>query len=170
MLRSTREIIGYKLVSRNGDAGKCKDLLFDDRWWTVRHMVADTGAWFVGKQLLIPPILIDRPDWRSRTIFLDISRKQLEDLPAPEADEPVSREKEEEIFRFFGHPGYWYGDDLWGLTAHPTPMPPAAPPVEPEDEEPVNIEYEARLYDFYGRPFEKNIDKKLQQAIANPFI
>jgi hypothetical protein len=42
-----------------------------------------------------------------------------------------------------------------------------SPEFDPE--QPVNIEYETRLYDYYGRPFEKNITKKLQEMIANPF-
>jgi hypothetical protein len=35
---------------------------------------------------------------------------------------------------------------------------------------PVNQEIETQLYDYYGRPFEKTIDKNIQQHIANPFV
>ncbi len=42
-----------------------------------------------------------------------------------------------------------------------------SPEFDPE--KPVNIGDETRLYDYYGRPFEKNITKKLQAMIANPF-
>jgi len=48
MLRSTEKLLGYGLFAKNEDVGKCKDLLFDDRWWTIRYMVADTGNWFPG--------------------------------------------------------------------------------------------------------------------------
>ncbi len=50
MLRSINEIIGYTFFAKEDDVGKCKDLLFDDQLWTVRHMVADTGGWLVGKK------------------------------------------------------------------------------------------------------------------------
>ncbi len=272
MLKSINEIIGYTLFSKGDDVGKCKDLLFDDQLWTVRHMVADTGGWLVGKKVLVSPVMVQKTDWQMQSIFLDITREQLEKCPSLLEDEPVSREHERKIFQFLNCPYYWVDNGLWGHAAYPAVMtrvpeesaqkadekileePQAqdgeenhlrsykevkgynietsdgnighvddfiledktwalryvvvdtrnwlpggkkillslnwvkkviwelsllfldirkeqvenSPEFDPE--QPVNIEYETRLYDYYGRPFEKNITKKLQEMIANPFI
>lgn len=43
MLISVNEIAGYSLDAEDGNIGKCRDFLFDDKFWTVRYMVVDTG-------------------------------------------------------------------------------------------------------------------------------
>ncbi|HCY87133.1 MAG TPA: hypothetical protein DHV36_18515 [Desulfobacteraceae bacterium] len=270
MLRSANELIGYGLHAEEKEFGTCQDLLFDDRWWTIRHLVANTGKWLMGKMVLVSPMMIRKPDWKTRNILLNITTDQLENCPAPSEDEPVSREHERKMSKHFGYPLYWAGTGLWGPVTHPGALSPAeqVPPeaVEAQEqtdgdedsqnhlrsvkevmgydiqardghighvedfilddvtwalrhvvvdtrnwlpggkkvilsldwakavswakanfkidlakdeikngpefdpEKPVNAEYETRLYDYYGRPFEKTIDKNIQQHIANPFV
>ncbi|WP_022666996.1 PRC-barrel domain-containing protein [Desulfospira joergensenii] len=270
MLRSVNQMIGYRLNATDDELGKCRDLLFDDRWWTIRHLLADTGTWMSGKQVLISPMMILKPDWESRKIFLKVPKKTVENCPVSSADEPVSREYEKKMALYYGYPGYWAGESLWGPAASPAALEQIASqvaekkaktkPEETEDpeesnhlrsfdevkgyrihaadgsighvddfivddetwalrhvvvdtgnwlpgrrvllsldwakdvdwdeqsltmdltkdeiknspefdpEKPVNKEYETRLYDFYGRPVEHNINKRIQQQIANPFI
>ena len=43
-----------------------------------------------------------------------LTRKQIEDSPAIESHKPVSRQYEEEYYRYYGWPYYWQGDGLWG--------------------------------------------------------
>ncbi|MBU0995924.1 MAG: PRC-barrel domain-containing protein [Proteobacteria bacterium] len=272
MLRRINEIIGYTLFAKENEVGKCKDLLFDDQLWTVRHMVADTGGWLVGQKVLVSPVMVQKTDWQMQSIFLDITREQLEKCPFLLEDEPVSREHERKMFQYIDHPYYWLNDGLWDHSEYPavrTHVPEESAQKADEEilkeieepdreenhlrsykevkgykieasdgnighvedfiledktwalryvvvdtrnwlpggkkvllslnwvkkvnwelstlfldiskeqaenspefdpEQPVNIEYETRLYDYYGRPFEKNITKKLQKMIANPFI
>jgi hypothetical protein len=119
MLRSVDEIIGYQLHADNQSFGNCGDILFDDQWWTIRHIIANTGIWLIGKKILVSPIMIDKPDWSTRSLFLNISKEALENCPAPSTDEPVSREHEKKIYRYFGYPYYWTGSGLWGTAAYP---------------------------------------------------
>ena len=69
MLRSTNELIGYRLHATDDVLGKCRDLLFDDRWWTIRHILVDTGTWMTGRSVLLSPAMILKPDWESKTSF-----------------------------------------------------------------------------------------------------
>lgn len=119
MLRSSKEIIGYPITAQNGDIGRCKDFLFDDVAWTVRYMVADTGRWIPGRKVLVSPMSLDKPDWGSKRIPVKLTKKQVEDAPALEIDEPVSRQHEGELLRYYGYPYYWIGDGLWGMAASP---------------------------------------------------
>lgn len=271
MLRSANKLTGYRLHATDETLGKCRDLFFDDRWWTIRHLLANTGSWMTGRMVLVSPLMILKPDWESKNIYLNVSKEAVENCPAPSEDEPVSREHEKKMALYYGYPNYWSGEGLWG----PAPTPAAAeliaiqartrekeeiteetepleetnhlrslkevigygigapdgeighvddlilddetwalrhavvdtrnwlpggrkvlisldwidavswskrtftttlskdlikksPEFDPEI--PVNAEYETRLYDFYGRPVERNINKRIQQQIANPFV
>lgn len=120
MLRSANEITGYRLYTKDDDdVGTCKDFLFDDRWWTIRHMLAETGGWLIGKQVLISPMMITRPDWKTRSIFLNVSKDKIENCPLPFEDEPVSREHERKISMHYAFPQYWNASGLWGTATYP---------------------------------------------------
>ena len=119
MLRSSKEITGYPITARDGDIGRCKDFLFDDVNWTIRYMVADTGKWIPGRKVLISPISLQKPDWSSKRMPVELTRKQVEDAPALQADEPVSRQYETELLQYYNYPYYWVGEGLWGVA--PTP-------------------------------------------------
>src|SRR6185369_7935304 len=48
--------------------------------------------------------------------------------PAVESHKPVSRQYEEEYYRYFGWPYYWQGDGLWGMSGFPIlELPPKTP-------------------------------------------
>ena len=53
MLSKAGTLTGYKLDSLDGEIGKVKEFYFDDRHWTIRYLVADTGNWLRGRQVLI---------------------------------------------------------------------------------------------------------------------
>jgi stress response protein YsnF len=122
MLKSINEIIGYTFFAKEDDVGKCKDLLFDDQLWTVRHMVADTGGWLVDKKVLVSPVMIQKTDWQTQRIFLDITKEKLEKCPSLLEDEPVSREHERKMAQVLNYPYYWADDGLWGHAAYPAVM------------------------------------------------
>ena len=55
MLHKTKTLEGYKLDSLDGEIGHVQGFYFDDRHWTIRYLVADTGNWLPGRQVLISP-------------------------------------------------------------------------------------------------------------------
>ena len=59
MMQSIKDLKGYVLRATDGEIGRCKDFLFDDRHWTIRYMVADTHKWLPGRKVLISPISLD---------------------------------------------------------------------------------------------------------------
>ena len=68
MLRKMGELKGFAIVARaigarDGDIGEANDVIFDDKNWTVRHLVADTNRWLPGRKVLISPIVVDQGDW-----------------------------------------------------------------------------------------------------------
>ena len=55
MLQSIKQLHGNKLGASDGDIGHVKDFYFDDQSWVVRYLVADTGSWLPGRQVLLSP-------------------------------------------------------------------------------------------------------------------
>jgi hypothetical protein len=131
MLRSIKQLYGDKLGASDGEIGHVKDFYFDDQNWAIRYLVADTGLWLPGRQVLISPHSLGRLDQVEKVLRVNLTRKQIEDSPPIESHKPVSRQYEEEYYRYYGWPYYWQGDALWGMSGFPILELPAKPlPIE----------------------------------------
>lgn len=123
MLRSLNEITSYQLQGIDDEIGRCKDFLFDDRYWTVRYMVADTNKWLPGgRKVLISPISLGEPDWQAKRFPVLLTREGIENSPPLEEHKPVSQQYEIKLFDYYGYGYYWMGDGLWGTYTNPAPL------------------------------------------------
>jgi len=114
MLSNVKTLEGYKLHSLDGDLGKVREFYFDDHFWTVRYLIADTGNWLTGRQVLISPFAMEAVDKERKTIAIDLSQKQIKDSPSLSSDKPVSSQFEESYNGYYGWPMYWNGPFVWG--------------------------------------------------------
>lgn len=119
MLRSAKEITGFKLRSSDGEAGTIKDLYFDDDKWTIRYFVVDTGGWLSGRLVLISPHAITGADWAGEALEVNLTKQQIENSPGIDTAKPVSRQHETAISDYYGYPYHWSGPHLWGVSAYP---------------------------------------------------
>jgi hypothetical protein len=107
MLRSTNEMIGYRIDGTDDILGEVHDFYFDDRAWRFRYLVVDTGMWLPGRLVLIAPQAIGRPDWMARLLHVELTKQQVEDAPTAQRDLPVSRQHELDLARYYGWTPYW---------------------------------------------------------------
>lgn len=114
MLIKAKTLKGYKLDVIDGEIGKAKELYFDDFHWTVRYLLADTGNWLTGKQMLISPYVMDHANNLKENIDINLTKEQIENSPSLISDKPVSRQFENEYFSYYGWPSYWSGEFMWG--------------------------------------------------------
>jgi hypothetical protein len=129
MLQSIKQLHGNKLGALDGDIGQVKDFYFDDQNWVVRYLVADTGSWLPGRQVLLSPKAFGSIHRDGKILRVTLTRKKIEDSPAIETHKPVSRQHEEEYHRYYGWPAYWLGDGIWGMGGTSVlEMPPKALP------------------------------------------
>jgi hypothetical protein len=119
MLRSIKQLYGDKLGASDGEIGHVKDFYFDDQNWVVRYLVADTGSWLTGRKVLISPHACGSLDRAGKLVLVNLTRKQIEDSPPIESHKPLSRQYEEEYYRYYGWPYYWEGSGLWGMSGFP---------------------------------------------------
>ncbi len=107
-------------------------------------MVAETGGWLLGRQILISAAFLDPPDWEARRFPVRLSRQQIEDSPPLDSDAPVSRRYERTYYDFFATPYYWLGNGLWGNYPYPGMIAPPqiqqpTPPLTEDDPEGTHL-------------------------------
>ncbi len=116
MLRKIKTLKGYQLHAFDGKIGQVEEFYIDDHHWTVRYLVADTGHWLTGRQVLISPYALAGVNEEEQSITVELTKKQIEDSPSLDSDKPVSRQFEEQYYGFYGWPMYWGGPYMWGAT------------------------------------------------------
>jgi uncharacterized protein YrrD len=114
MLSKAKTLNGYKLDSLDGEIGHVKEFYFDDQYWTIRYLVADTGNWLTGRQVLISPYALNSIVRDKQRLVVDLTKAQIEKSPALETDKPVSRQFEENYYGYYDWPMYWNGPYAWG--------------------------------------------------------
>lgn len=114
MLFNTEILSSYKLNSFGGELGKAKEFYFDDQHWTIRYLVADTGNWLTGRQVLISPYALVEVNKEAEHIEINLTEEQIENSPSLEINKPVSRQFEQSYYGYYGWPTYWSGPAMWG--------------------------------------------------------
>ncbi len=133
MLRSMQEIFGYQIHALDGEIGKVEDFFFDDHQWILRYLVVDTGNWLPDKLVLVYAFALDRPDWVKHIFPVNMTKEAIQNSPPIDADKPVSRQKEIELFQYYAWDPYWMYPDPLGV-------PDFLPRETKEEEEPASIE------------------------------
>lgn len=118
MLHKIKSMKGYKLDSLDGEIGKVKEFYFDDRHWTIRYLIADSGDWLAERQVLLSPHALVAINDEMHSVSVNLTKKQIEDSPSLNSDKPVSRQFEEDYYGYYGWPAYWGGSFVWGANPY----------------------------------------------------
>jgi len=113
-LNKIKILKGYRLDSLDGEIGKVKEFYFDDTYWTIRYLVADSGNWLSDRQVLISPHALLTVNKEEQNIAINLTKKQIEDSPPLKSDKPVSQQYEKTYHMYYGWPMYWMGPYPWG--------------------------------------------------------
>lgn len=107
-LHNAHDLFGMRLHAKDGNIGHVDDFHFDDKTWTIRYMIANTGNWLLGRQVLLAPHVLRETDWWGNDgIRVDLKCQQIKDSPQLLGDTPISRRSERELHNYFGWPVYW---------------------------------------------------------------
>lgn len=122
MLISYRTLHGLELHATDGAIGQVKDCYFSDDRWTTRYLVIETGQWLSSRRVLIAPVALKSPDWSSGRLPVELTKKQVKESPNVDTAEPVSRQQEAELHRYYAWPVYWGGAGYAGAGVAGTPL------------------------------------------------
>lgn len=100
-------ILSFALQAKDGVIGSVSDLLCDDREWTIRWFIVDSGSWLPGRKVLLPPSCFHEVDNVRRVIPVSLTRDQIRSSPGVDTDRPVSRQAEAALYNHYGWPPYW---------------------------------------------------------------
>jgi hypothetical protein len=114
-LQSVHHLEHCTLHAVDGAIGTVEALYFDEVKWAVRYLLVDTKDWLMGRRVLISPVAVGEVRAEEQTIFIELTRAQIESSPAPETDQPVSRRYEEAYYRHYDWPAYWEEDRQSGV-------------------------------------------------------
>ena len=104
----------YAIAAKDGDLGTVKTFLFDDMSWKIRWLVADTGHWLPGRQVLIYPSVIGSADHQRRRLPVKITKAQIEASPDIQQDQPVTLQMQSELHSYYGLDPLWGGTGFYG--------------------------------------------------------
>jgi sporulation protein YlmC with PRC-barrel domain len=121
MQNTVSQLTGYSIGAKDGDIGSVDDVLFDDKLWTVRYVIADTAKWLPGRRVVISPIALGRVETDEKRLSVSLTKKQVENSPDVDSRN-FSREHETSYYDYYGWPYYWVGGDVWGAGTFPSDL------------------------------------------------
>lgn len=101
-LRSSREVMGYRIHALDGEIGYVEDFMLDEREWRVCYLSVDTRKWLPGKKILVSPAWIHEVSWASEGIVVDLPCDLIESAPEYDASKAVSRDYELALYKHYG--------------------------------------------------------------------
>jgi hypothetical protein len=140
-LQPEAKLVRCMLHAVDGEIGMVEALYFDDMNWVVRYLLVDSGDWLAGRRVLISPVAVGEVREDEKLIFIELTRRQVENSPPLDATQTVSRDYETAYYRHYDWPVYWEDDRCR------VPRSTAAPQTQPSAGEAVNSRYqESRLH------------------------
>jgi uncharacterized protein YrrD len=112
MKRKIKSLIGFTIGCTDGEIGKVTELYFDDKTWTIRYLIVETGSWLFGRKILLSTEALLKPDWVNQIFPVNLTMEQIKDSPEIDTDKPVSRQHEMELYNYYPWTNYW-GSGLW---------------------------------------------------------
>ena len=136
MLHSFSSIKNHHLAASNGEIGHVRDIYFDSHEWTVRYLVVRTGAWLLGKEVLIPARALGLINVEEASIHVNLTLEKIKDAPDSDTARPVSRQEDIVFHEYYGFPS---GVEPWVALHTPTMTAFGTAPVEQSEPEPANL-------------------------------
>ena len=107
IILSCKNMLGFRLNTRDGESGSFDDFLVEDEEWVVRYGVIDTGSRFPSVNILLSTGWFSRVDRRSETIFIDLPKSAFAHAPEYDKDATLDREYEQRLFAYYDRKPYW---------------------------------------------------------------
>ena len=99
---SSKQLTHFSIHALDDKVGGIRDILFDDETFTVRYLVADTNTWLsLSRKVVISPISVKQLDEDSESVHINMTVDTLKNSPSIDEHKPVSREYEENLFKYF---------------------------------------------------------------------
>ena len=111
MLRSLKTLKRFDvLLSNDTELGMAHDFFFDERDWTIKYLIADTGMRFAGRTVLVSADAFCAPEWGREKFIVSLSREQVETSPDIDVYKPIMPVEWERLHTHYGWTATHFGD------------------------------------------------------------
>ena len=118
MKRRLDSLIGFTIGGTDGEIGKVKEFYFDDKSWTIRYIIVETGGWLFGRKVLLSPLAVIKTDLEEKVFRINLTMEQIKNSPDIDTEKPVSRQHERDLYAYYPWGGsYWGGGMGIGMSA-----------------------------------------------------
>jgi hypothetical protein len=97
------DVVGFEVVATDGAIGKVDEATYDAE---ASYLVVDTGPWIFGKKRMLPAGVIERIDYESRQVFVNLTKDQVRDAPDYDAVRYQEETYRSELGSYYG-PFWW---------------------------------------------------------------
>jgi hypothetical protein len=80
-LCSTEEVTGYRIQARDGQIGRIKDFVADQKSWNIGYVVVKTRIWLPGRFVLVAPTWTVGISWGESKVHLDLCKDTIKNSP-----------------------------------------------------------------------------------------
>ena len=77
-LRSTRAVTDYTIHATDGEIGVVSGFEVDGKSWAIRQLEVETGHWYSGKEILIPPTEVERISYKDSKVFVKLTKASIQ--------------------------------------------------------------------------------------------
>jgi sporulation protein YlmC with PRC-barrel domain len=78
-LRSAHAVIGYQIVTLDGELGHLRDLIIDDETWHIKYLVIEMHQWVDGKKVILALKHVKEVQWSTSKMLVDLTSDRLKD-------------------------------------------------------------------------------------------
>jgi hypothetical protein len=75
--------------------------------------------WLPGRKVLISPLIVDHIHAEDGKINISLDQETIKNSPDIDTDQPVSKQNEVHLGRYYGFNPYWIGPGYWGPYYYP---------------------------------------------------
>jgi len=95
MASSAKRLFGSRVWTQNGPVGTIKDILFNDKDWTIEHVVIGKYQWLPFGKVLVKPTAVTCPYGQGKVVT-GMTRGDLRKCPLANTHLPLTQRKKSE--------------------------------------------------------------------------
>ncbi len=119
MLHTLSSLAGFTIQAADGNVGTVKDFYFDDRHWTIRHLVIEIGSLLESHKVLLSPVHIKHLNYENKMIVVDLSVSDIKGSSHIDTNRSVAQQYEIDYLSYYGYAFYWGTNSLWDSSGEP---------------------------------------------------
>jgi hypothetical protein len=107
-LRSHNEVLGYNIRAKDGDfIGHVDNFILEGNTWKLKYLLVETRNWLTsGKKILLSPTWIEKINWSSNLVSIDLSKDTITKSPTYDPDKPLNDQFEMQLYKYYGRHHY----------------------------------------------------------------